>query len=84
MSPGSLVPLEGAAAATELMGILSGNINQYLEGINAFGLDSDQARLVRLFFQPLLVVWALWSASTVSYLKNLRARKRQSSEADTV
>jgi len=84
MSPGSLVPLEGAAAATELMGILSGNINQYLEGIDASGRDSEQPPLVRLFFQPLLVVWALWSASTVSYLKNLRARKRQSSEADTV
>ena len=30
-------------------------------GPDAFGLDTDQARLIRLFFQPVLVVWALWS-----------------------
>ena len=28
---------------------------------DAFGLDSDTSRLIRLFFQPVLVVWALWS-----------------------
>jgi hypothetical protein len=43
------------------MQILLGNISQYLNGVDAFGLDSDTSRLVRLFFQPLLVVWALWS-----------------------
>jgi uncharacterized membrane protein len=42
--------------------IFPGNINQYVNGIDAFGLDTDQKRLIRLFFQPLLVVWALWSA----------------------
>ena len=41
------------------MAIFPGNISQYVNGIDAFGLDSDTARLVRLFFQPLLVVWAL-------------------------
>ena len=44
-----------------------GNISQYLNHVDAFGLDSDRARLIRLFFQPLLVIWALastgaWSA----------------------
>lgn len=44
-----------------------GNISQYLNHVDAFGLDSDRARLIRLFFQPLLVMWALastgaWSA----------------------
>lgn len=29
-------------------------------GTDAFGLNSDAARLIRLFFQPLLVLWALW------------------------
>jgi hypothetical protein len=28
---------------------------------DAFGLDSDRARAIRLVFQPLLVAWALWS-----------------------
>jgi uncharacterized membrane protein len=41
--------------------IFPGNINQYVNGIDAFGLDTDSARLIRLFFQPLLVLWALWS-----------------------
>jgi uncharacterized membrane protein len=45
--------------------IFPGNINQYVNGIDAFGLDTDQKRLIRLFFQPLLVVWALWSAGVV-------------------
>jgi hypothetical protein len=42
-------------------GIFSESISQYVNGVDAFGLDSDTSRLVRLFFQPLLVVWALWS-----------------------
>ena len=41
--------------------IFPGNINQYVNGIDAFGLDTDSARLIRLVFQPLLVLWALWS-----------------------
>ena len=45
--------------------IFPGNINQYVNGIDAFGLDSDQKRLIRLFFQPLLVLWALWSTGVV-------------------
>lgn len=28
---------------------------------DAFGLDTDLARAIRLLFQPVLVVWALWS-----------------------
>lgn len=41
--------------------IFWGNISQYVNGVNAFGLNSDAARAVRLLFQPLLVLWALWS-----------------------
>ena len=42
--------------------IFPGNINQYVNKIDAFGLDTDQKRLIRLFFQPLLVIWALWAS----------------------
>jgi uncharacterized membrane protein len=41
--------------------IFPGNISQFMTGTDAFGLDSDSARFVRLLFQPVLVVWALWS-----------------------
>mgnify|MGYP001187705757 FL=1 len=51
----------GAAAAAFFVVIFPGNISQYVTGTDAFGLDSDGARLVRLFFQPALVAWALWS-----------------------
>ena len=41
--------------------IFPGNISQYVNQIDAFGLDSDLERGIRLLFQPLLVIWALWS-----------------------
>jgi len=51
----------GWVVASFFVAIFPGNISQYVNGVDAFGLDSDTSRLVRLFFQPLLVVWALWS-----------------------
>ena len=41
--------------------IFPGNVSQYVNQIDAFGLDSDLERGIRLLFQPLLVIWALWS-----------------------
>jgi uncharacterized membrane protein len=53
----------GWALAIFFVLIFPGNIAQYMEGTNAFGvLDSDGARLRRLFFQPVLVAWALWAS----------------------
>jgi uncharacterized membrane protein len=49
--------------------IFPGNINQYLNQIDAFGLDTDTKRLIRLFFQPPLVVWALWCSNAFKLLK---------------
>src|ERR1700691_254481 len=40
--------------------VFPGNISQFVTHANAFGLDSDLARGIRLLFQPLLVIWALW------------------------
>lgn len=50
----------GWALAAFFVVIFPGNIAQLLTGTDAFGLDSDLARAVRLLFQPVLVVWALW------------------------
>jgi uncharacterized membrane protein len=52
--------------------IFPGNINQYVNQIDAFGLDTDTKRLIRLFFQPPLVIWALWSSGAFKLLKKLR------------
>ncbi len=52
--------LIGGLLAAFFVVIFPGNVAQYLEGTDAFGLDTDGKRLVRLFFQPLLVLWALY------------------------
>jgi uncharacterized membrane protein len=62
----------GWITAAFFIAIFPGNISQYVNGIDAFGLDTDQARLTRLFFQPLLVLWALWGTGIIlrSRVKN--------------
>ena len=51
--------LVGAVAATFLVAVFPGNIAQFTGHRNAFGLDSDAKRFVRLLFQPALVAWAI-------------------------
>ena len=63
----------GVLAGVFFILIFPGNINQYVNQIDAFGLDTDTKRLIRLFFQPPLVVWALWSSDGFSLLKKLRS-----------
>jgi len=55
----------GLAVAAFFVAIFPGNISQYVNHVDAFGLDSDSARFIRLFFQPVLVAWALWSTGVV-------------------
>ena len=51
----------GWITALYFIAIFPGNISQYLNGVDAFSLNSDRARALRLLFQPILVVGALWS-----------------------
>lgn len=51
----------GALLAIFYVLIFPGNINQYINHIDAFNLNTDEARLIRLFFQPVLIAWALWT-----------------------
>lgn len=53
----------GKIAATFFTAVFPGNISQYTHKRPAFGLDTDGKRLGRLFFQPVLVYWALKSTS---------------------
>ena len=55
----------GWITAAFFIAIFPGNISQSVNGIDAFGLDTDQARLTRLFFQPVLVLWALWGTGVL-------------------
>jgi len=58
----------GIALAVFYILVFPGNIAQYVNGVNAFGLDNNRARLFRLFFQPVLLLWALWSTGALKYL----------------
>lgn len=57
----------GWAMALFFILVFPGNVSQYLDGEDAFGvLDSDGARLRRLFFQPILIAWAIWASGAWS------------------
>ena len=55
----------GIATALFFIAIFPGNISQFVHGIDAFGLNSDRARAIRLLFQPVLVLWALWATAAL-------------------
>ena len=67
----------GIATALFFVAIFPGNISQYMNKVDAFGLDSDRARLIRLFFQPLLVLWALWSTDALRAINSKVAHRRR-------
>ena len=66
---GKLKVKTGLALGIFYILIFPGNINQYINEIDSLRLDSENKRLIRLFFQPLLVLWALWSVGALEYLK---------------
>ena len=57
--------LVGAVVGGFFTAIFPGNVSQYTHHRSAFGLDTDRKRFVRLFFQPVLIGWALWATGTL-------------------
>lgn len=53
--------LVGRLLAVFFVLVFPGNLAQFLNHTDAFGLNSDTSRFVRLLFQPVLIVWALWA-----------------------
>ncbi len=75
----------GWVVAAFFVAIFPGNISQYVNGVDAFGLDSDTSRLVRLFFQPLLVMWALLSTGAWgSWRSKPKPEGKDDLEEDTI
>jgi uncharacterized membrane protein len=66
LARGRYRPVVGWIVAAFFVVVFPGNIWQFIEGRSAFGLDSDAARFIRLFMQPVLVVWALWATGAWS------------------
>jgi uncharacterized membrane protein len=66
----------GWLTAGFFLAIFPGNISQYLTQIDAFGLNTDEARAIRLLFQPLLMLWALWATDAWSLLPT-KPKKKQ-------
>jgi uncharacterized membrane protein len=64
-APGSLRGKVGLLAATFFTAIFPGNIAQAVHHKDAFGLDTDAKRIGRLFGQPVLIAWALWSTAAL-------------------
>ena len=64
--------LLGLAAGLFFIAVFLGNISQFIDGHDAFGLNSDAARRNRLFFQPVLVAWAWWSTNAGDLLRRNR------------
>ena len=54
----------GIIAGTFFAAVFPGNISQYLNRRDAFTLDTDSKRFARLFMQPVLIGWALFSGKT--------------------
>lgn len=69
----------GRIAGAFFMSIFPGNIAQYQHRRNAFGLDTDKKRFARLFFQPLLIAWALWSTGALRRSPS-KAQQRQANQ----
>lgn len=59
----------GLLLAAFFVAIFPGNIAQWVHHRDAFGLNSDRARFLRLFFQPVLIAWALWSTGAWRILR---------------
>jgi len=57
---GHRLALLGWVVALFFVAVLPGNVWQAVNDSDSFGLDTDRARLLRLPFQPLLVLLALW------------------------
>jgi uncharacterized membrane protein len=70
----------GIATALFFIAIFPGNISQFVNQIDAFGLDSDRARAIRLIFQPLLVLWALWGTGAIHKVSMNNSESSQSRE----
>jgi uncharacterized membrane protein len=73
--PGMYRVIIGWVTAAFFVLVFPGNISQYINQIDAFGLNTDSSRFIRLFFQPILIIWALWSTGAWQAWFNQKSEK---------
>lgn len=71
----------GLIVGAFFIAIFPGNISQFVTGTDSFGLNDDTSRFVRLLFQPLLVLWALWCTSAWRWWRDWRRRRSTAIDA---
>lgn len=58
----------GLITATYFALIFPGNVTQYVQQKDALGLNTDELRMIRLFLQPIFIVWAVWATGAWDYI----------------
>lgn len=66
----------GWIVAAFFVAVFPGNIEQFVSRTDSFGLNDDVSRGIRLLFQPLLVIWALWCTGAWRAFRERRVRDR--------
>jgi uncharacterized membrane protein len=66
----------GWLAAAFFVLVFPGNLSQFFNRVDGFGMTTDTARFILLFFQSLLIVWALWSTGAWRAWREERKAKR--------
>ncbi|MFN8377717.1 MAG: hypothetical protein U0452_03505 [Anaerolineae bacterium] len=75
LAPRRFRPWVGWMAALFFVLVFPGNISQFVNRVNAFNLNSDESRFIRLFFQPVLVIWAIWATGAWGALRRSWSRR---------
>lgn len=65
----------GFATAAFFVAVFPGNVHQWRTRRSTPGLDTEARRFGRLFLQPLLVLWAVWSTAEPSPARRRPARR---------
>ena len=66
----------GFIVAAFFIAIFPGNVSQLVTHTDSFGLNTDLDRTIRLVFQPVLVLWALWSTGAWKAWREHRTAQR--------
>jgi len=67
----------GWAAAAFFVAIYPGNISQLVNQVDSLGLDTDLKRWIRMPFQPVLILWALYSTGAWRAWRTFRRNRNR-------